>query len=102
MCHLPQFHMPIVLLDHGNTGAQVFGERVNGHPVVSECHGGIVVPEAVHGSLLAVSGVVQQVQSLQQPCKHLAERRGHVPIVDTKQIAIISAHEVFICLTFQA
>ncbi len=50
--------MPIVLLDHGNAGAKMFGKGIDGHTVVSERHCGVVVPEAVHGSLLAVSGVV--------------------------------------------
>ena len=58
MRHLPQLHMPIVLLDHGNAGAKMFCQCVNGHAVVGKCHGGVVVPQAVHGSLLAVSGVV--------------------------------------------
>jgi hypothetical protein len=36
----------------------MFCQCVNGHAVVGKCHGGVVVPQAVHGSLLAVSGVV--------------------------------------------
>jgi len=36
-------------------------EVVYRHPVVGERHGGVVVPEAIHGSLLAVSGVLQEI-----------------------------------------
>ena len=61
MRYASKFHMPIMLFNHGNTGAQVPSEVVHRHPVVSECHGGVVVPQAVHGSLLAVSGVVQEI-----------------------------------------
>ncbi len=86
MRYTPEFHMPIVLLNHGNTGAQVFGKGIHGHPVVSQRHGGVVVPQAVHGALLAVSGVVQQIQALQQPSKHLAECGSHVFAVNTEHI----------------
>ncbi len=58
MCHLALLHMPIVLLNHGNAGAELSCEFINGHAVAGECHGGVVVPQAVYGSLLAVSGVV--------------------------------------------
>ena len=58
MRHASQLHMPVVLLNHGNAGAQVPCQRVHSHPVVGQRHGGVVVPEAIHGSLLAVSGVV--------------------------------------------
>ncbi len=54
-----EFHIPVVLLNHGNAGAQVFGEGIHGHPVISQRDGGVIVPETVHGALLAVSGVVQ-------------------------------------------
>ena len=47
--------MPVVLLNHGNTGAQVPSEVVYRHPVVGQRHGGVIVPQAVHGALLAVA-----------------------------------------------
>ncbi len=50
--------MPVVPLDHGNTGAEMSCECIDGHAVAGECHSGVVVPQAVYGSLLAVSGVV--------------------------------------------
>ncbi len=58
MRHAPEFHMPIVLLDHGNAGAQMSRQCVHSHSVVGQRHGGVVMAQAVHGSLLAVSGVV--------------------------------------------
>jgi len=36
------------------------------------------VPQAVHGSLLAISGVELQIYARQQPCKHLAKCGSHV------------------------
>ena len=53
--------MPVVLLNHGNTGAQVPSEVVYRHSVISRRHGGVVMAQAVHGALLAVAGVVQQI-----------------------------------------
>jgi hypothetical protein len=47
--------MPVVLFNHGNTGAQVSSEVVYRHSVVSEHYGGVVAPKAVHGALLAVA-----------------------------------------------
>lgn len=58
VCHASQLHMPVVLLDHGNAASQVFGKGIYRHSVVGELHGGVVMSQAVHGSLLAVSGVV--------------------------------------------
>jgi hypothetical protein len=55
MCNAPEFHMYVVLLNHGNTGTQVPCEPVHSHSVVCERHGGVVVPQAVHGTWLAVS-----------------------------------------------
>ncbi len=53
--------MPVVLFNHGNTGAQVLGKGVHSHPVVGQHHGGIVMAQAVPGALLAASGVVQEI-----------------------------------------
>ncbi len=48
MRYASQFHMPVVLLDHGNTGAKMFGEGIYRHSVVSQRHRCVVVPEAIH------------------------------------------------------
>ncbi len=61
MCQPAKLHMPIMLFNHGNTGTQVPSEVVHRHSVVGQRHGGVVVPETVHGALLAVSGVVQEI-----------------------------------------
>ena len=61
MRHASQLHMPVMLFNHGDTGAEMFCQRVYRHPVVGQRHGGVVVPQAVHGSLLAVSGVKQEI-----------------------------------------
>ena len=34
VCHAPELHMPVVLLDHGNAGAEMFSEGIYRHPVV--------------------------------------------------------------------
>ena len=52
--------MPVVLFNHDDASTQVFGEVVYRHPVVCQPHGSVVVLQAVHRPLLAVSGVAQQ------------------------------------------
>lgn len=49
MRYAPELHMFVMLLDHGNAGAQVPCQGVHSHPVVGQCHGGVVVPQSVHG-----------------------------------------------------
>ncbi len=61
MRHAPELHMSVVLLDHGNTGAQMFCQCVHSHSVVGQDHRRVVVTQGVHGALLAVSGVVQEI-----------------------------------------
>jgi hypothetical protein len=47
--------MPIVLLNHGNAGAEMFGERAHSHSVVSQRNGGVEVAQAVDGALVDVA-----------------------------------------------
>ena len=47
--------MPVVLLNHGNTGAELFSEPIHRHPVAGQHHGGAVTLQAVRGARLAVA-----------------------------------------------
>jgi hypothetical protein len=47
--------MHIVLLDHGDTGAEMLGEVLHRHPLACPSHGCIVTPEAAKGAPLVVS-----------------------------------------------
>lgn len=47
MCLLAQQHMSVVRFNHLHTGSHLLAQRVDAHGVVCECHGGIVVPQAV-------------------------------------------------------
>ncbi len=53
--------MPVVLLDHGNTGTQVSCQCAHGHSVIGLRHVGVVVAQAIHSALLADSGIVKQI-----------------------------------------
>ena len=59
MRYAPEFHMPVMLLNHGNTVAQMPGKGIVGHPVGDNRHGGVVVAQAAHRPLLVVVSVVQ-------------------------------------------
>lgn len=85
--------MAVVLLNHGNAGTQVPGKVIYRHSVISQRHGGVVMPQAVWSTLLNFSGVVQEIESLYEPTKHLAEQPGHVFASYTQHIDTVQFFE---------
>jgi hypothetical protein len=53
--------MHIVLLDHGDTGAEMLGEVLHRHPLVCPSPECIVTPEAAKGAPLVVSRKVYRL-----------------------------------------